>query len=300
MSTPHINIDDFGMGTVSLAGTLESKLAVVRAAGFAQIMLSAHDVVGHPGGIDDAARAIRASGLRVTGFEALTDFEGLTGRLHAYKVDVAKSMLEMCDAIGAKLLLVASSTSAHATGDEDAIARDLSRLAMLAVPLGIRIAYEGLSWGRSVRDFAAAWDVVCRAGAPNLGIAIDSFHTFAAQAPLDDLEMLSPEDIFVVKLADFMWPEAGGDDERMATDRHHRVFPGEGAHSEALADLVTRLDALGYRGDYGFDVYNDDYARMPPATVAARARRAAIWLAEDVLRRSVPLPNQIRLRSTAG
>lgn len=300
MSTAHINIDDFGMGTVSLAGPLAARLAAVRDAGFAQIMLSARDVAGHPGGVDDAARAIRGSGLRVTGFEALSDFEGLTGRLHAYKVDVAKSMLEMCAAIGAKLLLVASSTSAHASGDEDAIARDLRKLAMLAVPFGIRIAYEGLSWGRSVRDFAAAWDAVCRADAPNLGIAIDSFHTFAAQAPLEDLEMLSPEGIFVVKLADFMWPEARTDEERMSTDRHHRVFPGEGAHSEALADLVTRLDALGYRGDYCFDVYNDDYARMPPAKVAERARRSAIWLAEDVLRRSVPLPNQIRLRRTAG
>jgi hypothetical protein len=36
---------------------------------------------------------------------------------------------------------------------------------------------------------------------------------------------------------------------------------------------------------------------MPPATVAQRARRSAIWLGEDVLRRSVPLPNQIRLRA---
>ena len=300
MSTAHINIDDFGMGAVSLAGSLAAKLAVVRDAGFAQIMLSARDVAEHPGGVDAAARAIRGSGLRVTGFEALSDFEGLAGRLHAYKVDVAKAMLEMCAAIGAKVLLVASSTSVHASGDEDAITRDLRKLAMLAVPFGIRIAYEGLSWGRSVRDFAAAWDAVCRADAPNLGITIDSFHTFAAQAPLDDLEMLSPEGIFVVKLADFMWPEARTDEERISTDRHHRVFPGEGAHSEALADLVTRLDALGYRGDYCFDVYNDDYARMPAATVAERARRSAIWLAEDVLRRSVPLPNQIRLRRTAG
>ena len=300
MSTAHINIDDFGMATVSLAGPLPARLAAVRDAGFAQVMLSARDVAGHPGGVDDAARAIRDSGLRVTGFEALSDFEGLTGRLHAYKVDVAKSMLEMCAAVGAKLLLVASSTSAHASGDEDAVARDLSKLAMLAVPFGIRIAYEGLAWGRSVRDFAAAWDAVCRADAPNLGIAIDAFHTFAAQASLDDLEMLSPEGIFVVKLADFLWPQPRADEERTASDRHHRVFPGEGAHSEALADLVARLDALGYRGDYCFDACNDDYACMPPATVAGRARRAAIWLAEDVLRRSVPLPNQIRLRRTAG
>jgi hypothetical protein len=31
--------------------------------------------------------------------------------------------------------------------------------------------------------------------------------------------------------------------------------------------------------------------------VAERGRRSALWLAEDVLRRSVPLPNQMRLKS---
>jgi hypothetical protein len=30
--------------------------------------------------------------------------------------------------------------------------------------------------------------------------------------------------------------------------------------------------------------------------VAERARRSALWLAEDVLRRAAPLPNQLRLR----
>jgi sugar phosphate isomerase/epimerase len=70
-------------------------------------------------------------------------------------------------------------------------------------------------------------------------------------------------------------------------------------HSEALAELVRRLDQLGYRGDYSFEVFNDDYSQLPLPTVAARARRSAIWLSEDVLRRSVPLPNQIRLRQQA-
>ena len=39
---------DFGMDTASLAGSLESKLAAVRQAGFSQVMISASDVVGHP------------------------------------------------------------------------------------------------------------------------------------------------------------------------------------------------------------------------------------------------------------
>lgn len=299
MGAAHVNIDDFGMDTISLAGTLPAKLAAVRAAGFAQIMLSARDVVGHEGGLEVAARAVRDSGLRVTGFQVLRDFEGLSGHLHEYKIDIAKSMLEMCHSVGGTVLLVCSSTSAHATDDRDALARDLRKLAMLAVPLGIRVAYEGLSWGRTINEFADAWDIVCRADAPNLGIGIDSFHAFASKSSLEDLEMLSPEKIFLVQLADFMWQETRTVEERIATARHFRVFPGEGVHSAALAELVMRLDELGYRGDYSFEVFNDDYSAMPLPTVAARARQSAIWLSEDVLRRSVPLPNQIRLRRSA-
>jgi sugar phosphate isomerase/epimerase len=300
LNAPLPNILDFGMDTISLAGTLPAKLAAVRDAGFSQIMLSARDVVGHSDGIDSAARAVRASRLRVTGFQVLRDFEGLSGHLHEYKIDVAKSMLEMCRAVGAKVLLVCSSTSTHATGDVDAMARDLRKLAMLALPLGIKVAYEGLSWGRTINEFTSAWDTVRRANAPNLGIGIDSYHIFAAKTPLDELDFLDPDKIFLVQLADFMWQEIRTIEERITTARHFRVFPGEGVHSSALADLVLRLDRIGYRGDYSFEVFNDDYQQMPLPTVAARARQSAIWLAEDVLRRAVPLPRQMRLRRTEG
>ena len=301
MGTHHLqgNIDDFGMDTISLAGPLEAKLKAVREAGFTQIMLSARDIVGHPDGLDAAVRAVRDSGLRVTGFQVLRDFEGLSGHLHDYKVDVAKSMLEMCKALGAKILLVCSSTSTHASQDLDVIARDLRKLAMLAIPLGIKVAYEGLSWGRTINEFTAAWEVASRADVPNLGLGLDSFHMFATQSSLDDLELLDPEKIFLVQLADFMWQEIRSVEERITTARHFRVFPGEGVHSQALAALVRKLNELGYRGDYSYEVFNDDYQQMPLPTVAQRARRASLWLGEEVLRRSVPLPNQMRLRPPA-
>jgi sugar phosphate isomerase/epimerase len=293
---PLRNILDFGMDTISLAGTLPAKLSAVREAGFSQIMISARDLMGHPQGFDAAVEAVRSSGLRVTGFQVLRDFEGLSGHLHEYKVDVAKSMLEMCHALGAKVLLVCSSTSTHATGDVDKLGADLRKLAMLALPMGIKVAYEGLSWGRTINEFTAAWDVVVRAGAANLGLGIDSYHIFATRTSLQDLDFFDPGKIFLVQLADFMWHEVRTPEERMATARHFRVFPGEGVHSDALADLVTRLDRIGYRGDYSFEVFNDDYQQMPLATVAERARRSAVWLGEDVLQRAVPLPEQIRLR----
>src|SRR6266849_9677863 len=109
-----MNLDHFGMDTITPAGPLEAKLRAVREARFTQIMLSAQDIVGHPGGEAAAVAAVRASGLRVTGFQVLRDFEGLSGHLHEYKVDIAKAMLEMCHALGSNVLLVCSSTSTHA------------------------------------------------------------------------------------------------------------------------------------------------------------------------------------------
>lgn len=284
----------YGMDTITMAGSLEAKLAAMKRAGFSQVMLMARDLVTHPGGVDAAVQAVHNSGLHPTGFQVLRDFEGLSGHLHSYKVDIAKSMLQMCAATGSKVLLACSSTSRHATQDLDAIAADLKKLAMLAVPLGIKVAYEGLSWGRTVNEFTTAWDVVCRADCPNLGIGIDSFHIFAANTAPEDIEELEPEKIFLVQLSDFMWQETPTFEERMTTARTFRVFPGEGVHSEQLAQLVMRLDRIGYRGDYSFEVFNDDYQQLPLDVVAERARRSAMWLNQDVLHRTAPLPSWTR------
>ena len=295
-----MNISGFGMDTITLAGPLEAKLRAIREAGFEQVMLKASDLVEHPQGVEAAAQAVRASGLRPTGFQVLRDFEGLSGHLHAYKVDIAKHMLRMCAALDCKVLLACSSTSTHADEDTDHIVRDLRKLAMLALPLGIKVAYEALSWGRTVNEFPAAWDMVSRADCPNLGLALDSYHVFATSTPLDEIDYLQADRIFLVQLSDFMWQETRTVEERVATARRFRVFPGEGVHSEALAQMVLKLDALGYNGDYSFEVFNEDYLNLPLPAVAGRARRSAQWLAEDILRRSTPLPGALRLKAMTG
>jgi 2-keto-myo-inositol isomerase len=283
-----MNLDHFGMDTITLAGPLEGKLRAIRAAGFTQVMLNATDIVGHPGGEEAAVAAVRESALRVTGFQVLRDFEGLAGHLHAYKVDVAKAMLLMCQALGSKVLLACSSSSAHASGDASLLINDLQKLATLAVPLGIRIGYEALSWGRHVNQVMQAWDLVNEADRSNLGLALDSFHILAHKTDLAVLEEIDPARIFLVQLSDFMWEETRTPDERVETARHYRVFPGEGVHSEALGDMVRRLDTMGYRGDYSFEVFNDDYRQLPLSMVAERARRSVKWIASVVSRRTLP------------
>jgi len=209
-------------------------------------------------------------------------------------------MLEVCGELGGNLLLVEASTSSHADPSADAIGRDLRKLALLAIPLGIRIAFKGMPWSRTVRDFRAAGDLVYDTGSPNLGLSIDAFDVLAAGAALEDLDAIDPEQIFLVQLSDYMWQEMRSPEEQTSTATHFRVFPGEGAHSEGLARFVTKLDEIGYIGDYSFDVYNDDYLQIPPEVVAGRARQAADWLGETVLRRALPIPDTERLRLSRG
>jgi sugar phosphate isomerase/epimerase len=271
-----------------MAGPLEAKLAAMRGGGFKQVMLMAPDIAGHPAGEKSAVDAVRASGLRVTGFQVLRDFEGLSGHLHAYKVDMAKAMLEMCHALGSKVLLVCSSTSAHATGDPELLARDLQKLAMLALPLNIRIAYEALSWGRFVNEYPQSWDIVAAADRANLGLTLDSFHILANRTSFDALKEIDPQKIFLVQLSDFMWHELRSPEDRLDTARHYRVFPGEGVHSDELMRFVRTIDDMGYRGDYSFEVFNDDFKQMPLAMVAGRARQSVKWITDQVSRRSLP------------
>ncbi len=278
----------FGMDTITLSGELGPKLEAIAQGGFGQVMLAARDVVGQHGTVRAAAQAVRASGLRVTGFQVLRDYEGLSGHLHAYKADIARHMIEMCAQLGSPVLLACSSVSLHASDDRDRIAADLHRLGMLALPFGIRVAYEALSWGRYISELSQAWDVVRRADCPNLGVGVDAFHMLATQTSTEMLDEVDPERIFLVQLSDFMWRETRTTEERISTARTFRVFPGEGVHSDAVVDLVQRLDRAGYRGDYSFEVFNDDYTQLPPPVVVARAARSAAWLGRVALTTSIP------------
>lgn len=283
------NMNDFGMDSRSLVGSLSVKLDAVREAGFSQIMLCAQDLVSHPGGVDAAVACVQASGLRLTAFQAKCDFEGQTGPLHAYKLDVAQAMLGMCHALRCHLLVLPSSSLASGVDSPQVLIRDLRQLAMLAIPMNIKVAYQGWAGGAVVQDFLQAWDLVCEADMPNLGLCLDSHALLAANTPPDDLEMLDTDKLFLMQLADLLGSSN-------SAHQAFRVFPGDGAHRAELATLVTTMHTLGYRGAYSLAAFNDDYLAMPPQHVAQRARSAALWLGQEVLQRSVPLPNQIRLR----
>jgi len=277
-----VDPSSFGLDAATLSGTLEQKLRAVRGAGFSRITLWGKDLVGDPEGVGLAARKVRESGLRISAFQLLRDFEGLSGRLFEYKLEIAKSMMSMMQLVGANLLVVGSSMSPYAAGDLEKISKDLALLGTLATPLGIRIGYEALAWGRWVNEYPAAWEVVKRADRKNVGLVIDSFHVFAMETPLQHVDDIPAERIFLVQLSDSVWDYTLDIEDLIETARHHRVFPGEGVNNAGIAELVGRIDKAGFRGEYALEVFNDEYLQSSPLETAARARKSAEWLSEQV------------------
>ena len=134
-----------------------------------------------------------------------------------------------------------------------------------------------------------------RAGHANLGVVLDSFHMLANGADLTELDDIPAHKIALVQLSDYMWRDLRSEEERLETARHLHVFPGEGSHAKELSVMLRQLNRNGYRGDFSFEVFNDDYLQFSPEVVAQRAYRSAKWVTDQVLRRSLTV-----LQATAG
>jgi sugar phosphate isomerase/epimerase len=44
--------------------------------------------------------------------------------------------------------------------------------------------------------------------------------------------------------------------------------------------MIRKIHAAGYRGDYVFEVFNDEYLHLAPGSIVARARKAAQWIVD--------------------
>lgn len=271
-----------------MAGPLEVRLRAAIGKGFRKLVFSASDLVNHPQGVDAAVALVRGSGVQVQALRQLQDFEGLSGPLHQYKANVAKGLLGLCRAVGAPMLLVSASTVPEAAADGERVARDLAKLATLAVPKGIDIAYQAAPASSVAADIVTAEERVNAADRANLGLAMDTGHLFNGDGGLDALDRCYADKLLIVGLSDTMalHHEQVGPGAR----DYVRVFPGDGSGAENLLELIRRLRVIGFHGGFYLNAVNDDYAQLPADFVAERARESLYWLLGRL--RHVDLPRR--------
>lgn len=258
----------WSIATVCLGGGLETKLSAAAKAGFRAIELFENDLTFFPGKARDARAIASDLGLEIIALQPLRDFEGAPEPQRRRNFDRALRKLELTRELGAPLLCLCSSVAEGALGEPARIADDLGELADLARQFGLRIGYEALSWGRHVKDWTAAWDVVQRADRPNLGIILDSFHICVRGNPIESIAALPSDKIALVQVADA--PALQMDP--LSLSRHYRCYPGQGDYP--IVDYLDAVARAGYRGPISLEIFNEQFRGASATSIAIDGLRA--------------------------
>src|SRR5271167_4112302 len=185
----------WSIASVCMGGALEGKFAAAAKAGFRAVELFENDLTFFNGKPRDARQLAADLGLEIVALQPLRDFEAMPDPMR-------RRNFERMHDLGARLLCLCSNVSPEAIDAAEQAAADLAELADLARQHGMRIGYEALAWGRHVKDWTAAWDIVRAAGRPNLGIVLDSFHACVRANPIAPMSAIPHQKIALVQVAD--------------------------------------------------------------------------------------------------
>lgn len=172
----------------------------------------------------------------------------------------AKTVVETASAMGVGLVNAVEVFGAVAV---DAAPEVLAAICDMALPHGIRICLEFTPIG-TIRDLRNAYEIVARAGRPNLGILFDTFHFKRGGSALREIVAVPAERYFALQLSDT--PPAPATD-LFKEALSERRLPGQGS-----ADIAPVLQALydhGVRLPYDAEVMAADLAVQPADEVMA-------------------------------
>jgi sugar phosphate isomerase/epimerase len=130
---------------------------------------------------------------------------------------------------------------------------------------GAPLTYELMPFDVNAGSIEAVVTIVGGAGAPNGGIALDTWHLGKMRIAPADLARIPAGDIAYVELSDGM--RADMPDHSRETTRFRRL-PGEGEFD--IPGYVRALTELGYRGPWGVEVLSDDLRALPMPEIFRR------------------------------
>jgi len=259
--------DKLSCTTATFGGKLPEKLRAMQAAGFVATEFWPRDLFENVEGPEIAIELLRQAGLAVSAYQALRNFEGLSAQVRGQKLGVAEQLMDQMALVGCDLLVLCASTDPESSGERERIAEDLRVLGDLARSRELRIAYEPISWARWLRDYRDAWQVIKAVDHAHVGMMLDSFHIFALGLPLEGIDAIPADKVFLVEIADL----PGTKLDPIEIGRHYRLFPGEGVGP--VDEFLRRVRAIGYAGYLSVEIFNTHYAASAPGEVAARAMR---------------------------
>jgi sugar phosphate isomerase/epimerase len=246
------------------SATWEERLDAAVAGGFGAIGMRLADV--RAARADHADVDLRAAladrGLVVAEVDVLWEW-ALGGERGERSRRAEAGLVDAAVAVGARTLNAVSELDPD--GGLDGAAERFAALCDRVAAHGLGVHVEFMPWS-TIPDLATAWEIVRRAGRPNGGVMVDTWHHY--RGPGDDalLATLPPAAVLAVQVDDApAVPEADPVEETL----HRRLVPGEGGLD--LVGFVRTLAAAGIDCPVGCELFSDEIHALPPAVAARRA-----------------------------
>jgi 4-hydroxyphenylpyruvate dioxygenase len=267
------------IATVSISGSLESKIHAVADAGFDGVEIFENDLLGFPGSPREVSRIIRDVGMQCTLFQPFRDLEGMPTEQRARAFERMERKFDVMAELGTDLILLCSNCSPLAVGDRARLIDDLAELGERAARRQMRVGYEALAWGRHIFDHRDAWTLIRDVDHPSIGLILDSFHSLAREVPSASIGDIRVDKLFFVQVADA--PRLTMD--YLSWSRHFRNMPGQG--DLPLADFAEAIHRLGYQGYWSLEIFNDRFRAGSASGVAVDGFRSLQFLYDQVATR---------------
>ena len=212
----------------------------------------------------DMVAVAAANGVRVADIEALfgslePDTSGRTARF-------ADRLFGLADLFGADSIGVHSNFD----GDVDAAADRLGDLCDRAASHGLAIGIEPVPV-MGVNDLATAWQIAQRAGRPNVGLVLDTWHFTRGAGTVEMVRSLPGAAFRTVQISDGrLVPPAGLD--YLEDTLSNRLPPGEGEFD--LVGIIRALSEIGAEVMWDMEICSSVLDALPGAEAAQRAAKA--------------------------
>ena len=216
---------------------------------------------------------VRESGLKVA---CVGTEYGLIFAHGPAKERLLKVLDETCAnavALGCDLIMTSPGQNPPATLQE--AAANFRSGGEVAKKHGVRFSLEFNSQHSILNSLAAGREVVERAGHPNCGLLLDSYHLERSGGGGRGFSSYPPEKIFAFQFSDVPAGESAAT--RRPTDR---LPPGKGI--VRWKEVFQLLKEKNYQGYLSYEAPNPDYWSRPPEQVAREAVNATRKLLAEV------------------
>jgi 2-keto-myo-inositol isomerase len=269
-----VNANQIAINAITTADApLDEVCAAYAAAGFRNVEFPLGRIKKYMAGgksVDEVKSLLREHDLRsIGGFETHVACFGDAGEMtqnHACVIANAQLIAQL----GGGILVVGTDGPGEKSREKSFVALDAIGRTMLSMvekfPSSVSIAVE-FNWSPIVKSLRAAKIVCDAANHPRVGILFDPAHFHCTASKFEDLTPAVVAKILHVHVND-MRDKPG----ELCDCNSDRVLPGDGCLD--LRAILGRIEALGYRGFFSLELFNEEIWKLPVAEAARRCYAA--------------------------